>query len=232
MLALLGLAAATAEAAPRCALPGPLGTPHEEGPTATDPQRILPIGSYTLSLIWMPQQCASGHDIDCRLYRQSLAHGGRRDGFALHGLWPDGEGKAWPQYCRPAAQLPATLIADHVCATPSPQLLQHEWAKHGTCMDGYDPERYFALSTRLAAAVRMPRLARLARRPQTAASLGRAIAAANRGMTGDMMRFYLDGNGWLQEVWFCFDTAFKPEVCPATRGGARGETPVLIRTGA
>lgn len=230
VFAALGVSAVRA-AGPSCAIPGALPAPHVEGPTDREPQRVLPIGSYTLSLIWMPQKCRKGDEADCALYRESVKNGGRRDGMTLHGLWPDGTGAQWPQWCKPADLLPAKVISEHVCATPSPQLLQHEFAKHGTCMTGYSPHRYFDLSNRLAAGVRIPDLRALSYRHQTAATVSAAIAAANPGMTAEMMRLNLDKEGWLQEVWFCLDKAFKPQTCPATQGGARGEEKVLIWRG-
>ena len=129
---------AHAAAGPTCTIPANLPVPHEEGPTERDPQRVLPIGYYTLAMIWMPQKCRKGGD-DCDLY-QATGYG-RRDGLTLHGLWPDGKGREWPQYCAAAPVLPAKTIAAHLCATPSPQLMQHEWTKHGTCMQGYTPDR-------------------------------------------------------------------------------------------
>lgn len=229
-LGMIGVTTARA-AGPVCALPADLTTPHEEAPTDREPQRVLPIGSYTLSLIWMPEKCRKGDEEDCALYRQTQRSSGRTDGFTLHGLWPDGTGAEWPQYCKAAPVLPAKVIAEHACATPSPQLLQHEWTKHGTCMAGYTPDRYFDLSNRLFAGIKAPNLWALSYKRQTAASVSDAIARANPGMTGDMMRLNIDKQGWLKEVWFCLDTKFKPQACPATQGGARGDEAVKIWRG-
>ena len=225
-LALLGALApaGVVRAAPSCRVPSSLPVPHPEEPSTDQPRRLLPIGGYTLALIWSPQQCRSGAS-----GAEGIACDDAR-GFVLHGLWPDGKGRDWPQYCRPAAILPAATLRAHYCATPSAQLLQHEWAKHGTCMPGQTPERYFALSNRLFARIRSPDMGALSRRPGlTAGGFAQAFAVANSGLRADMIRLNIDRAGWLGEVWLCLDTAFRPQRCPATQGGASGAAPMQIR---
>jgi len=91
--------------------------------------------------------------------------GGNRFGIRLHGLWPDGEGKDWPQYCAATDIVPRQVIAANLCSTPSAQLLQHEWAKHGTCMPGETPASFFRRSTGMYARLRYPDMNALSRRP-------------------------------------------------------------------
>ncbi|MFM9828754.1 MAG: ribonuclease T2 family protein, partial [Sphingomonas sp.] len=96
LLCLPGLAAAQSY---RCAVPTQIDVPHADGPSADQPKRLLPIGGYTLAISWAPQYCrGKGRDADARFECGS----GNRFGFTLHGLWPDGEGKTWPQYCAAA----------------------------------------------------------------------------------------------------------------------------------
>lgn len=200
------------QAAPACRVPPNLAPPQAEYPTASQMPRVVPITSYTLALLWTPQHCfkrVTG--------AESLGCGREATGFVLHGLWPDGANGSWPQWCAAAAILPRATIAAHYCATPSAQLLQHEWAKHGTCMAGETPDSYFAKAARLYNNLRFPDMARLATAPTTEAAFAAAFADANRGITSDMIRLNLDKQGWLQEVWFCLDTAFRPERCAAPR---------------
>jgi ribonuclease T2 len=210
-----------------CALPASLPRPVPDGPDADEPKRVMPIGGYTLALSWSPEYCrtrqASARDrIQCG--------GGNRFGFTLHGLWPDGQGKSWPQYCAPAALLDEKVVRRNLCATPSPQLLQHEWAKHGTCMTP-DPARYFATSTKLYRGITYPDMAALSRRPQTTASFSRAFARANPGLRADMIRLNVNRKGWLEEVWLCLGTDLAPRRCKATGEGARANAPVKIWRG-
>lgn len=211
----------------QCAVPARVERPRADVPSADQPSRVLPIGSYTLAITWTPQFCrdrsrGAGSDFQCG--------GGNRFGFTLHGLWPDGEGATWPQYCRPAALLPASVIRANLCATPSVQLLQHEWAKHGTCMT-QSPASYFASATRLYGRLRYPDMNALSRRPLTAGGLARAIAAANPGIRADMMRITANRRGWLDEVWLCLDKKLAFARCPAHQGGLTPGAAVKIWRG-
>lgn len=225
LLALLvpGLASMASAQAPVQAM-----RPHPELPSADQPPRRVATTGYTLSMIWTPEHCyaAAKHggvgDVECT--------GSARTGFTLHGLWPDGDGpNRWPQYCHPVAILTDTQIAAGSKATPSPQLLQHEWAKHGSCMTD-DPVQYFAEEDRVYAGIHAPDMASLAhRRGLTAGQFQSAFAAANPGMRADMMRLNVNKNGWLEEVWLCLGLDKRPRSCPAGQGGAKPGDPVKVQ---
>ena len=226
LVAIVAPAAVQAQAA-SCELPAVLPRPIADGPSAREPKRVIPIGGYTLALSWSPEYCrtrqASARDrIQCG--------GGNRFGFTLHGLWPDGRGKTWPQYCAATGLLPESVIRSNLCATPSAQLLQHEYAKHGTCMTP-DPARYFATSTRLYRGIAYPNMAALSRKPQTTASFTRAFARANPRLRPDMIRLNVNRKGWLEEVWLCLGTDMAPRACPNTGEGAKADAPVRIWRG-
>jgi ribonuclease T2 len=201
----------------QCQIPARVDRPRPDLPSRSQPTRVVPIGSYTLAITWSPNYCRE-HARDASA-RFQCGSGRNRFGFTLHGLWPDGEGKQWPQYCRPTALIPARVIRTTLCSTPSAQLQQHEWAKHGTCMPGYSPARYFAQSTRLYRGLRYPDMDALSRRPVTADGLAQAIARVNPGLRADMMRITADRQGWLDEVWLCLDKRFGFTRCPAHQGG-------------
>ncbi|TPG43480.1 ribonuclease T [Sphingomonas koreensis] len=219
-------AAANAQAY-SCAVPSTIARPRPDLPSARDPKRVLPIGGYTLAIRWAPQYC-HGHarDADARFECAS----GNRFGFTLHGLWPDGVGKVWPQYCRAATLLPKPVIAAHLCANPSVQLTQHEWAKHGTCTSD-SPARFLARSRALYARLRYPDMDGLSRRPLTAGGFAAAIARANPGLRADMMRVTADKQGWLEEVWLCLDKGYRYRRCPASQGGLPAGARVKIWRG-
>ena len=202
--------AAACGAVPGDPAPPNLPVPHIELP-AGQAVRVIPITSYTLALIWTPQHCLravpGAESFECNRDTGS--------GFVLHGLWPDGEGKSWPQWCAPAPVLSRKTIAAHYWATPSPQLMQHEWAKHGTCIAGATPDSYFDQSNRLFYGLRFPDMRKLAAAPTTESKFAQAFAAANPGMEPDSIRLNLDKQGWLQEVWLCLDTGFQPIHCAA-----------------
>ncbi|WP_294088278.1 ribonuclease T2 [Sphingomonas sp.] len=227
-LALLGQPALAQAQAYRCAVPATVETPRAEGPTDREPARLLPIGGYTLALSWAAEYC---HGNGGERSAQFQCGTGNRFGFVLHGLWPDGEGAVWPQYCRPAALLPGATIRRNLCATPSAQLLQHEWAKHGTCMSD-TPDAYFARSTGLFARLRFPDMDALSRvRGLTAGQVAQALATANPGLSPAMMRIVANRRGWLEEVWLCLDRRFRYATCPAHQAGTPPDARVKIWRG-
>ena len=227
----LGLAAVPAMACAQsyaCAVPERLTAPRPDLPDAGQPRRVVPIGGYTLAITWSPQQCRTAGRDD----RFRCAGGGGRFGFTLHGLWPDGEGRQWPQYCTATGIVPERTVRQTLCATPSVQLIQHQWAKHGTCMPGETPDRYFARARALYGRIRYPDMAALSRRPGlTVGQFSRAFAAANPGLAPAMFRVTRTRDGWLDEIWLCRDTALRPARCPAHQGGAAPADPLRIWRG-
>ncbi|MBJ6122225.1 ribonuclease T [Sphingomonas sp. BT553] len=211
-----------------CSAPDGVPAIRPDLPSSSQPRRVLPIGSYTLAITWAPQYCRENGDRESAAFQ---CGGGNRFGFTLHGLWPDGTGKDWPQYCRSTPLLPTRVVSAHLCSTPSAQLMQHEWAKHGTCMAGYSPARYFGQSTALYGRLRYPDMDALSRRPLTALGLATAIARANPGLQPTMMRVTADRQGWLDEVWICLDKRFRYRTCPAHQGGLAPSAPVRIWRG-
>lgn len=227
VVALLLPATAGAQAY-QCAAPARLPVPRPDGPSPREPKRVLPIGSYTLAITWAPQYCRENGE---RASAQFQCGSGNRFGFTLHGLWPDGRGKTWPQYCAPALILSPSVLRANLCATPSVQLLQHEYAKHGTCMN-VSPERYFGQATRLYRRLRYPDMDALSRRERlTAGALATAIARANPGLAPNMMRITANRQGWLDEVWLCLNTRLAYARCPPHQGGLAASAPVKIWRG-
>ena len=226
--AILAPAVAGAQAY-RCDIPSVRQSVRPDVATDRQPQRLLPIGGYTLAITWAPQYC---HDHARDAAARFQCGAGNRFGFTLHGLWPDGVGKDWPQYCKSTALLPQPVIRRHLCATPSAQLMQHEWSKHGTCMPGFDPDRYFTRSSGLYAKLRYPAMDALSRRRLTAGAFAQAMARANPGLAADMMRITATRRGWLDEVWVCLDTQFRYARCPAHQGGLAPGAALKIWRGA
>lgn len=212
----------------QCAVPTRYQPPHADLPSADQPRRVVPIGGYTLAITWAPQYC---HEHAREPSARFQCGSGNRFGFTLHGLWPDGTGPEWPQYCAATRLLPPAVIRRNLCATPSAQLLQHEWAKHGTCM-GTTPAAYFARSTGMYAKLRYPDMDALSRRPGlTAGDVAAAMARANPGITADMMRVTATRSGWLDEVWLCLDRGFGYQRCPTHQGGLAPTAPLRIWRG-
>jgi ribonuclease T2 len=211
----------------QCAIPRTIPTPRPDLPSASQPKRVLPIGSYTLALTWAPEYCrTNAGDGPARFQCGS----GNRFGFTLHGLWPDGVGAEWPQYCTATPIVPRKVIRDTLCSTPSPQLIQHEWAKHGTCMRT-TPAAYFRSATRLYGRLRYPDMDALSRRPLTAGAFARAVAAANPGLPASSIRVTATRQGWLEELWLCLDKAYRYERCRPGSGGVAADAALKIWRG-
>ena len=224
MLALPGVAGAQAL---QCTVPGALPRPRPDVATTDQPQRLRPIGGYTLALTWAPEYChGNARDASAKFE----CGGGNRFGFTLHGLWPDGVGKDWPQYCTTTTLLPPMLIKQHVCSTPSPQLLQHEWAKHGTCMQT-TPADYFAKSTGLYGKLRYPDMDGLSRKPLNVGQFTAAFAAVNPGVPAEAVRVTTNARGWLDELWLCLDKRFAYTPCKAGTGGLGSNATLKIWRG-
>jgi ribonuclease T2 len=210
-----------------CVVPNRVERPRPDLPSAREPRRLMPIGSYTLALTWSPGYCRAHGDEPGRAFQ---CGSGNRFGFTLHGLWPDGRGKSWPQYCKRTDILPPALIRKTMCATPSEQLIQHEWAKHGTCMQT-TPEAYFRRATNLYQAIRYPDMDALSRGDGTVGDFKRAFAAKNRAIPVGAIRVTTTREGWLDELWLCLDTRFRYRRCEAGTGGAADDSALKIWRG-
>lgn len=156
-------------------------------------------------------------------------------GFVLHGLWPEAKGPDYPQYCRKVGVLPRKVVADNICMTPSPQLIQHEWAKHGTCMTK-TPEAYFGVARLLFNAIQFPDMDRLSRQvergtPLTASALAATFADLNDGLPAEAVRIKTNEKGWLQEIRICLGKDMKPRRCPAFAQGAPAKAVVKVWRG-
>ena len=116
-----------------------------------------------------------------------------------------------------------------LCSTPSAQLIQHEWAKHGTCM-GTTPAAYFARSSAMYAKLRYPDMDALSRRPLTVGQFAAAFARSNPGIPASAIRVTAKG-GWLDELWLCLDRRFAYERCKANTGGLPGNARLKIWRG-
>ncbi len=211
---LFAVTAAQAQAT-QCAIPPALKAPRSENPPPGS-QRILPISGFVLALSWSPQFCKLRVN-ESRFASQCGAE--PRFGFILHGLWPDAEGQSEPRWCRKVPALSRELVRQNFCSTPSPQLQQREWAKHGSCITR-DPAVYFASATRLFTSIKAPDMNALSRSPLDARGFTAAFVAANPGVPASAIRLDLSDIGWLEEVRICYGTDYRPRACPRDIGGA------------
>lgn len=109
---------------------------------------------YLLNLSWAPEFCSTLHTLTPA---EQAAHGSTEctapHGFVLHGLWPQNFDGSYPGTCatRPGPAHPE----QNLDMTPDLSLLNHEWAKHGTCTT-LTPDAYFATARRAYTSVKIP----------------------------------------------------------------------------
>ena len=136
---------------------------YEEGTTSAPSRQSSVSGvsqDYLLAVSWQPAFCEQRpNKAECRSQRA-----GRFDTshFSLHGLWPQPRNETYCNVSRetiatdksgrwsrlPKLDLSAGLRNELERKMPGYRsyLHRHEWFKHGTCMPGFSPERYFRVS--------------------------------------------------------------------------------------
>ena len=222
LLAALTLSA-PALAAPSCPIPKGLTPAPVEAYDPADVVSHIPTAYYLLAISWTPdwrringQTKATTPPLDAEVKPQ---------GFALHGLWPNGEvGPPYPRYCRPVGTIDAATVRLMYCRTQSAALLQHEWQTHGAC--GWDaPAAYFRDAARLYDRIALPRIEAIP--DLTAGKLRQAFVVRNRWLPAAAIFVALDKEDRLTEVRLCYDLKYHPAACPGGFG-AKDERPVRI----
>src|SRR5690606_5556518 len=163
-----------------------------------------------LAASWSPEYCRKPSD------RGSMQCSGRhgRFGFVLHGLWPEAAKGPPPQWCPTKLRPSPELIRRNLCMTPLPWMLEHEWAKHGSCMVKR-PENYFKVSAILWRSLRWPDADRLSRRKDlTAGDLREAFLVANPAWKANQVGIETSRTGWLRGIRLCYGKDFMPRACP------------------
>ncbi len=211
----------------QCNIPPRLALPNVQRP-ADEPVRNGTITGYTLALSWSPAYCA--HHPDSRPGDGQCDTATGRFGFIVHGLWPEGEGRDFPQWCRPATPVPEAVARAQFCIMPSPRLIAREWAKHGVCATP-DPAFYYATVRRVFATLRFPDMAALGGRQIDVATFKRLFVAANPAIPVSALTID-NASGVLHEVRICLDRALVAEPCPANRRtGAPPQAKIVIWRG-
>jgi ribonuclease T2 len=196
----------------------------QPAPRPDGPARRTAIAGYTLAVSWSPEFCRSGRD------PASLQCSGRggQFGFILHGLWPESRSGPAPQWCATSPRPTPEQLRGSLCMTPAPHLLEHEWARHGSCM-ARTPAAYFATEARLWAGLRWPDANRLSRQEGlTAGDLRRAIARTNPAWRPEQIGLLMARGGWLRELRLCYSRTLTPIACPRGLIGPADTAPLKI----
>ncbi|MCB1474642.1 MAG: ribonuclease T2 [Rhodobiaceae bacterium] len=165
---------------------------------------------YVLSLSWSPSYCeAEGSRAD-----RSQCSAGRPYAFVVHGLWPQYE-RGFPEFCRALpSRAPETVVRAMLDVMPSPNLVRHEWEKHGVC-SGMTPQGYFAKLRAARDRIAIPPAFVGPRDYRMVGTMDveRSFQAANPGLQADAVAVTCDSRR-LREVRICMtkDLRFRP--CP------------------
>jgi ribonuclease T2 len=207
------------------ALSGALAAPLPKKAKKEPPAVPVVFDYYVLSLSWAPEFCsqpdeAAAHPRECA--------SGRGVGFVVHGLWPEvREGKS-PESCESTQRVPKNVVNLALPYMMSTDLLQHEWAAHGTCT-GLSATDYFFDLIQARSAVQIPIQLISVEVPVSEGLLQieDAFQAINTSFPKGAFRAACR-NASLSEVRICFARDLKPVECPA-RLGECPESGVNIR---
>lgn len=160
---------------------------------------------YVLSFSWSPAFCDTSVGKRSRMQCRD-----NHFGWVVHGLWPQyakarGARPPWPQYCAPVAPVPEPVLRRHLCSLPDAQLMQCQWAKHGSCSSFADAASYFAAIEKLKARFTLPEPA------GNTADFIRAVLAANPDLERDQLRV-IRREGYISELRFCLDRRLRRPV--------------------
>ncbi len=173
---------------------------------------------YVLSLSWVPEFCSQAAEAAANP-RECAA--GRNQGFVVHGLWPQANSGRSPESCAPAKKVPRGLVNQLLSYIPSPGLIQHEWATHGTCT-GLAMDDYFTKVMLARSAVQIPVQisAITVAGTESPGQIEKQFAGSNPSFPEGAFRVSCRG-GALTEVRACFDKALKPRACTVSAGECR-----------
>ena len=106
---------------------------------------------YQFTLSWAPEFCAtqSGNR------SSSECDPKKHYGLVVHGLWPQNDDGSWPSDCTSASPVSNEIVREMLPIMPARGLIQHEWAKHGTC-SGLAVQDYFSRVQQLYKQVKVP----------------------------------------------------------------------------
>jgi ribonuclease T2 len=135
-----------------CGLFGVLGPSVAQDRRQNEPGKF---DYYLLVLSWSPSFCAEGAERDPARAARNPQCGPRPFSFVVHGLWPQYE-RGFPEFCQvPAPRLNRNIVSGMLDLMPAPNLIFHEWDRHGTC-SGLSSNAYFETIRKARAVVKIP----------------------------------------------------------------------------
>lgn len=177
---------------------------------------------YVLAMSWAPNFCATrgtkGNFRECGI--------GRRVGFVIHGLWPQGESGRLPRDCRDTSPLARDVVERALEHFPNAGLVQHEWECHGH-QSGLPAREYFEAANRAFSSITIPERFRSMSQPirDEGDDIAREFVDANRAPAGSFVTSCAKGS--LVAVQACFTKDLK--LRPCGEGLRSCSTELLVR---
>jgi ribonuclease T2 len=164
---------------------------------------------YLLTLSWSPEFCYSHRSApECSEHR----------GFIVHGLWPQFSDGTWPANCR--TNQPAPTDTSPVAGIMPPEIISHEWEKHGTC-SGPSGNDYLALIRKVFDSIKIPNDLAAPSRSFTMrpATLKDDFEKSNPSLADQDLAIQLKGGRYLSEVEICLTKGKHPtpRACSSVR---------------
>ncbi len=213
MKILICLVSAGVMLAQQCVIPAE--TPKTR-PTRVDYKNPnIPTDSYALAVSWSPGFCNSPAGQNNPNNRFQCVE--NSFGFVVHGLWAQSakakRNDEHPRFCKEPELLPAEVIKPMLCTMPSAQLVQDEYAKHGTCSFP-NAKVYFERVQQLWSNLKFPELKG---GMTTAGAIRKQIVELNKskGMKPEHLSVSVAGGNRFSEVLVCYDKKFKLAACTA-----------------
>jgi len=125
--------------------------------------------------------------------------------------------------------VPDSIVQAMLPLLPSPGLIQHEWATHGTC-SGLSTADYFAALRKARDSVTLPAdLNQPSQRLQLSPEQVEAkLAAANPRFPAAAFRTSCYRDAELQEVRVCLNKDLSPRACGPSAGECRASTVTIL----
>jgi ribonuclease T2 len=168
---------------------------------------------YVLTLSWSPSFCEASAERSQNGRAQREQCGDRPFSFVVHGLWPQYE-RGFPEFCQnPSPRLNRNIVSAMLDLMPSPQLIFHEWDRHGTC-SGLSGTAFFDTVRRARAAVKIPEAYLDVQTPLTVSpsEVEEAFVKVNPGMTRAGISVACDSRR-LNEIRICMSRDLKFHDC-------------------
>jgi ribonuclease T2 len=166
---------------------------------------------YLLSLSWAPTWCGQ----DASRASSAECARGRHIGFIVHGLWPEAAQGKSPEFCGEAGRVPNSTVKIALPLMLSANLIQHEWAAHGTC-SGLNSFDYFTALVQVRGMVQIPvQLNADAELTKTPADIELQFATANPDFPKGAFRTACT-RGQFEEERVCFGKDLKPRACTSS----------------